>query len=244
MKRWSRIASAGLVAVIISLGVALLLPPGPHKGGWPWGKRTSPAGFVELPCDSSGPLAPADPVYCERSRAWMTPAARAAMLDVARRFVAAHPGSRLVYMDASGPEGHVPFWPHRTHGDGRELDLAVFFQDLQGRALPGPPAPYRFGYGAFEPPRPGDPNPCKGGTHEREKDPPRDRRWRLDEARTRDLTRLLADDPRVRRLFIEPHLKTRLGFGQTAKVRFAGCWAARHDDHIHVEFLPNSSTAP
>ena len=67
-------------------------------------------------------------------------------------------------------------------------------------------------------------------------DPPADRAWRLDEDRTRDLLALLVADPRVRRIFVEPHLKTRLGFDGNAKVRFAGCQAARHDDHVHVDF--------
>jgi hypothetical protein len=40
----------------------------------------------------------------------------------------------------------------------------------------------------------------------------------------------------VRRVFIEPHLKARLDLARLSKVRFAGCRAARHDDHIHVDF--------
>ena len=40
----------------------------------------------------------------------------------------------------------------------------------------------------------------------------------------------------VRRIFVEPHLKRRLGFAGEARVRFAGCSAARHDDHLHVDF--------
>jgi len=72
--------------------------------------------------------------------------------------------------------------------------------------------------------------------HDREPDPPASRAWRLDEARTRTLIRAFADDRRVRRVFIEPHLKARLGFAGNAKVRFAGCQAARHDDHLHVDF--------
>jgi hypothetical protein len=40
--------------------------------------------------------------------------------------------------------------------------------------------------------------------------------------------------PEVTRIFIEPHLADRLGVGG-GKVRFQGCRAARHDDHLHVE---------
>ncbi|MFT5619364.1 MAG: hypothetical protein ACI85I_002607, partial [Arenicella sp.] len=37
------------------------------------------------------------------------------------------------------------------------------------------------------------------------------------------------------KVFIEPHLKTRLGLENYSKIRFHGCQAVRHDDHIHVQ---------
>jgi hypothetical protein len=43
-----------------------------------------------------------------------------------------------------------------------------------------------------------------------------------------------ADDLAVDRIFIEPHLAQRLGVSSPL-VRFQGCRAARHDDHIHVQ---------
>jgi hypothetical protein len=101
-------------------------------------------------------------------------------------------------------------------------------------------APTRSGYRAYEPPLKSGDRRCTGATARPPEidapDPARDRNWRLDEARTATMVRLLAADPRVRRVFIEPHLKTRLGLGRLSKVRFAGCRAARHDDHIHVDF--------
>ena len=36
------------------------------------------------------------------------------------------------------------------------------------------------------------------------------------------------------KIFIEPHLKQRLGI-KNQKVRFHGCGAVRHDDHIHLQ---------
>ncbi|HWW11730.1 MAG TPA: hypothetical protein VN018_04370, partial [Brevundimonas sp.] len=67
-------------------------------------------------------------------------------------------------------------------------------------------------------------------------DPPADRPWRLDEARTKALLETLIADHRVRRVLIEPHLERRMGLWGHPKLRFAGCQAARHDDHIHVDF--------
>ena len=36
------------------------------------------------------------------------------------------------------------------------------------------------------------------------------------------------------KVFIEPHLRRRLGV-ESSKLRFQGCRAARHDDHIHMQ---------
>jgi murein endopeptidase len=61
--------------------------------------------------------------------------------------------------------------------------------------------------------------------------------WRplqVEHARLGAMLRWLADDPRVGRMFLEPHLEARLGVSST-KIRFQGCRAARHDDHLHVE---------
>lgn len=44
----------------------------------------------------------------------------------------------------------------------------------------------------------------------------------------------LGHDDRVGKVFIEPHLKVKFG-AESEKVRFQGCRAARHDDHIHVQ---------
>jgi hypothetical protein len=41
----------------------------------------------------------------------------------------------------------------------------------------------------------------------------------------------------VERVFIEPYLAKRLGVS-SPRLRFQGCGAARHDDHVHVEIAP------
>ncbi|MBB3160132.1 hypothetical protein FHS25_000564 [Rhizobium laguerreae] len=38
----------------------------------------------------------------------------------------------------------------------------------------------------------------------------------------------------LRKIFIEPHLKNALGIADS-HIRFQGCRAARHDDHIHIQ---------
>jgi murein endopeptidase len=195
----------------------------------------SKAGLVRLPCRSEAHLKVAnDPLYCMRDRNWVTPRGQAVMRDVADEVAQKHPGSVVMYMEASWPSGKRPMPPHLSHGDGRQIDVALFYQSLEGKPLPRPPNP--AGYFAYEPPRPSDPRPCKGvkrpGPND---DPPKDRKWRLDEERTRDLIRALLADKRVRRLLLEPHLKRRLGFADDPRIRFLGCNTMRHDSHVHVD---------
>jgi hypothetical protein len=222
-----RVRGFALVLIMVLAGCQAA-PSGPPK--------PNAAGLMPLPCDGRGPLRPRNPLYCLLGRAYVTPPARAALVEAAQALVKAHPGSVVLFMDASGADGKRPFAPHLSHGDGREVDVAVFYRRPDGWPLDAPPT--FSGYGAQEPPRPGDPLPCKGIKRVNDHgDAPASRPWRLDEARTRNLIEILIQDPRVKRIFIEPHLKRRFGLEKETKIRFAGCWAARHDDHLHVDFL-------
>jgi hypothetical protein len=201
--------------------------------------QSSAAGLVPLPCASAGALRPHASAYCLSQRHYMTPAARSVLLSAADRFRVRHPDTAITYMAASWPIGRRPMPPHLSHGDGRQIDMALFYADVSGRPLARPPTV--SGYGAYEPPTRAVDRSCSGRERRAKRidgaDPRADRTWRLDEVRTRDLIRSLSADPKVRRIFIEPHLKRRLGFAGDRKVRFAGCKAARHDDHLHVDFF-------
>jgi murein endopeptidase len=178
-------------------------------------------------------------MYCRKDRHFMRPAARDVLVRAARRVAAGHPGAVVRYMEASWPSGERPMPPHLSHGDGRQIDLAIFYEDRAGRALRRPPLSPRLarGYGAYEPPRREVERVCAGAktSHDRP-DPPAGRAWRMDGRRTEALIAALLAARQVRRIFVEPHLKARLGFSSDGRVRFAGCNAARHDDHLHVDF--------
>jgi hypothetical protein len=195
--------------------------------------RPNAVGLVHLACAAATPK-PANPAYCNAGRNYVTPQALAVIQGVASAMAAREPGFVLYYMDASGADGRKPFPPHLSHGDGREVDLALVYDGPNGQPLPRPPTP--SGYLANINPRPGDPLPCKGVlSTQRTADRPFDPAWKLDEARTKELVLTVINDPRVKRIFLEPHLKLRLGLQDEPKVHFQGCWAARHDDHIHVD---------
>jgi hypothetical protein len=225
--------SISLVALLV-----VACQPGAPRGAGDSEQGPNAAGLVRLPCDGSEPLRPAHPFYCSRDRIYVRPEARDALVEAAREMARRFPGTQITYMDASGADGQVPFEPHLSHGDGRQVDLSLFYTSLDGAPIHGsPPGSRANGYGNYEPPRPGDPQPCRGIDRPNDdRDPPADRAWRLDEARSRALTEILAADSHVRRILIEPHLERRWTLEDHPKLRFAGCQAARHDDHLHVDF--------
>ena len=57
----------------------------------------------------------------------------------------------------------------------------------------------------------------------------------LDKEKTIILIQQLLSISNSEKLFIEPHLKQTLGFNNNSKIRFHGCQAVRHDDHIHFQ---------
>ena len=58
--------------------------------------------------------------------------------------------------------------------------------------------------------------------------------YKFDSVRTKDLVNLFAADESIGKIFIEPHLKARMKL-TSDKIRFHGCQAVRHDDHVHVQ---------
>ena len=229
-----RVAFWPLMALLALAGCG---PQAPSPRRPPIHRPATPnaAGLVTLPCSGNGPLRPVSDEYCASQINYVTPVARRALLRIAERFARSHRGYVVRYMRASWPSGVRPMPPTLSHGDGREVDLALFYTDARGRPRPFPPA--SDGYRSYEPPRREADRVCVGqhGDHD-QPDPPANRDWRLNERPTADLMRLLSADPTVSHMFIEPHLKARLGFARDPKVRFAGCQAARHDDHLHVDF--------
>ncbi|MEO0863914.1 MAG: hypothetical protein AAFY39_04860 [Pseudomonadota bacterium] len=192
------------------------------------------SGRVPMPCLGE-PLRAQSPLYCATLRHFVTPELRAVAQDAADAVADAHPGTVTLALD-----GGFPFWdgfpllPHLSHDDGQKLDLAFYYADAEGAYLPGRTAS-PIGYWAFA--LKGDPV-C----------PPAwpTMRWgmgwlqpvwpdyRVDVARTHTLMRVLAADPRVAKIFVEPPLADAWGIAGP-KVRFQGCRAARHDDHIHLQ---------
>lgn len=197
---------------------------------------TAFANRIPLPCTGS-PLRAQSLLYCVLNRHYVVPELHDLAVDLATEMDRRFPGTVTLTLDGSHPYGTSPLLPHLSHREGRHLDLAFYYTDATGTYLPGHTRS-PIGYFAFE---------------DGETDcPPAfptlrwDLNWLqplfpnrpLEPERTRAALEILVNDPRVSRIFVEPHLVRHLGLS-SPKLRFQGCRAARHDDHIHIELAPD-----
>jgi len=202
-----------------------------------------PFGRVPLPVSVTNHLRPLSVWTCLLNRNYARSQLRDAMYDVANEMGKRYPGTVVNYLDASFPfiNGYGLF-PHLSHNDGRKLDLSFCYDDrYTGQPVNSVPSP--VGYGICEEPVSGEANTAmrcaqagywqysllryivpQGGKKD----------YTFDAERTTTLVRLLVVDAQIEKIFIEPHLKARLGVN-SGKIRFHGCQAVRHDDHIHVQ---------
>ncbi len=181
--------------------------------------------------------------YCAANRHYVTPNLKRVADGLAEHMDGSFPGAKTVALDANFPffDG-FPLLPHLSHDDGRKLDLAFYYKDLNGIPLPGKTRS-PIGYWAFEHPNSEGEEPCSNGGLMRW-----DVAWfrpfvashSLDEERLRTALSWLANEGvamGVSKVFVEPHLVQRLGV-RSPVIRFQGCHAARHDDHIHLQVVP------
>lgn len=231
---WSRIGVQVLIFLTVYTLVSTLIVP-PLARYW---------GRVPLPVFKKADIRPLHLIYPILNRHYVKPDLGAVLERATAAARAEKPELQIRYLDANFPFADgFPLLPHLSHDDGRKLDLAFCYTDVQtGRYAPGQ-APSPIGYGVFAEPTGSEwdqPAACaKNGywqysalgwlVPQQRKD-----RFRLDEDRTRAVVRALARQPEVEKIFIEPHLKERLGLN-SARIRFHGCHAVRHDDHIHMQ---------
>jgi len=146
------------------------------------------------------------------------------------------------YLDANFPfiDG-FPLLPHLSHNDGKKLDISLIYESKDG--VIGDKLKSNSGYGVFVEPMGNEVNQTincieKGyfqydypkyltfGTKNSE--------LKFSEKGTKKLIDSFLKEDKLGKLFIEPHLKTRLQINDS-RVRFHGCKAVRHDDHIHLQ---------
>ncbi len=203
-----------------------------------------PLGRVPMPIYSNASLSPLTYLTVLLNRHYVRPELRKTMEKVSRTFTATYPGSTVLYLDANFPFiNRFPLLPHLSHSDGKKLDLAFCYLDKRTRKVING-APSWMGYGVCEAPEPGEENmPARCAEKgywqysllKKLVSAKAHQYYLFDQERTSYLIRLLSKAKEIRKLFIEPHLKQRLGLAGISKIRFQGCQAVRHDDHLHIQ---------
>ncbi|MEM7439470.1 MAG: hypothetical protein AAF393_07725 [Pseudomonadota bacterium] len=190
-------------------------------------------GRVPLNCFEKGPLQVQSVMYCALNRNYVAPDLKAVLEDAAGALDAQYPGTTTLVLDANFPffDG-FPLLPHLSHDDGDKVDTAFYYQK-DGTYLPGKTRS-PFGYFAFEPGPTNCPKNWLTLRWDLELLQPLWRDYAVDGLRLSAMLKILASDPRVGKVLIEPHIKYALRLNHP-KLRFQGCRAARHDDHIHVQ---------
>lgn len=149
---------------------------------------------------------------------------------------------KLSYLDANFPfwDG-FPLLPHRSHNDGKKIDLSLIYENQDG--VISTKQKSISGYGVYEEPHVSEYNQimrCLSKGYWQYDFPKYltfgkiNGELRFSEQGTRKLIRSLLKNPKLGKIFIEPHLKTRMRLNH-AKIRYHGCKAVRHDDHIHIQ---------
>jgi hypothetical protein len=202
-------------------------------------------GRVGLPCfpGENATLTVRSPLFCMLNRNYVTPDLARAAQAYADHMAETFPGTKTLALDANFPFlTGFPLFPHLSHDDGRKLDLALYYQDADGNFRNGETRS-PIGYFAFQQPGETAPLPCadrvrwltlRWDLNWLQGSFPH---WQIEPRRMQEALRWLSGEGQRRgigKIFIEPHIAAGLGVSSEA-IRFQGCRAARHDDHIHIQ---------
>ncbi|MDJ1497003.1 hypothetical protein QNI19_28965 [Cytophagaceae bacterium DM2B3-1] len=200
-------------------------------------------GRVPLPINH-GSLRPLTLMTVLLNRHYVRKELRNVVLETSEQMTAKFPGTVVHYLDAGFPFIHgFPLLPHLSHNDGEKLDLAFFYTDVLTKQ-PVNDSPSPIGYGICEEPTSNEENTAAYCTSkgyrqysllQRVMPQGNKKNYLFDSRRTKAIILLLVQNRRIGKLFIEPHLKKRMNLMKYDKIRFHGCQAVRHDDHIHIQ---------
>ncbi len=232
-RRWVRVTTKTASFVTLYLVFTFVIVPLAAK----------PFGRVPLPIFENKNLKPANFLTCLLNRNYVKLELRDITYKVAEDMNNNFPGAAVNYLDANFPFiDNFPLLPHLSHNDGKKLDLSFQYND-SGTGQITNNIPSFIGYGICEEPKDEEenrPEYCekkgywqynwlRNNVSQSNKD-----KFTFNDKRTKELVKRFAFYDGLGKIFIEPHLKARLGL-TSHKIRFHGCQAVRHDDHIHVQ---------
>ncbi|QXP52842.1 hypothetical protein [Cellulophaga sp. HaHa_2_1] len=148
----------------------------------------------------------------------------------------------ISYLDANFPFlNKFPLLPHLSHNDGKKIDLSLVYETPEGIIVNQKKSV--SGYGAFVAPKPKEYNQVENCLSNGyfQYDYPKyltlgsiNATLVFSEKGTKQFIQTILKNETLGKLFIEPHLKTRMDL-KHKKIRYHGCRAVRHDDHIHIQ---------
>jgi hypothetical protein len=202
-----------------------------------------PFGRVQLPLKLTNNLQPSTFLTCLLNRNYVSKGLSESVFNIAKEMNKKYPGTVVNYLDGNFPfvDG-FPLIPHLSHSDGKKIDVSFCYRDKKS-LLETNEVPSIIGYGICEGPTETERNTsayCKKEGHWQYSllqtivPQSRKKKFLFDQEKTKFLLELFVADARIGKIFVEPHLKSRLKLGSD-KIRFHGCKAVRHDDHIHAQ---------
>ncbi len=217
-----------LFIALYTVAYVMLIPFLAHLGG-------------RVPLPRNGALRPANLLTCLMNRHYVREDLSVLLVNVAGEFEREYGGS-IHYLDACFPfyDG-FPLFPHLSHSDGRKVDLAFSYNKENSGEITDK-LPSWMGYGVYDHALEEEVNYAKlctqqgfwhydllrGLVYQR-------RGYVVDGNRTAWIITQIIKRTHQVKIFLEPHLKKRWGLVGIDQVRFHGCNAVRHDDHIHVQ---------
>lgn len=149
---------------------------------------------------------------------------------------------QINYLDANFPfVNGFPLLPHLSHNDGKKIDLSFIYENADGTISPLKKS--MSGYGVFESPTTTEFNQIEWCVNRGyfQYDFPKyltfgtiHKNLIFSPSANKTLIEQILTFPEVDKVFIEPHLKHRLNLTHS-KIKYHGCRAVRHDDHIHLQ---------
>ena len=190
------------------------------------------------------PVQPRNYFYVLANRNYVRSELKNTVFEAAKALSKKYPEAKILYLDGCFPFWNgIPLIPHLSHSDGKKLDICFLYKHkTTGQIINKTPT--WMGYGSSEMPQSNEynqPKICKDAGYFQysflNTFTPRLGKSILvfDEKANRWIVEYFAKHPSIGKIFIEPHLKTRLELSKYDKIRFHGCRAVRHDDHIHLQ---------
>jgi hypothetical protein len=150
-------------------------------------------------------------------------------------------GIKIKYLDANFPFiNKFPLLPHLSHNDGKKLDISLVYNDNEKLTND---KKSNSGYGVFAVPKSNETNQiaiCKQQGYFQYDYPKymtlgsKNSHLEYSNEYTKKLILAILKNKSIEKIFIEPHLKNRLKIKDN-RMRYHGCRAVRHDDHIHIQ---------